>query len=509
MTPHRVAARRASARWEYMFFIDIEGPPAATPQVAAALAELKRPRAVPQDPRLVSRRDPMSSRTAACNILDPCELSPSYVRSIAPYQPGKPISELARELGLDEASIVKLASNENPLGIWPAGARRDRGGARRDRPLSRRQRLRAEAGALGRYGVTRATDRARQRLERRARAGRRAPSSRPGRAAVYSQHASRCIRSPPRRAARAGSWCRRRTTATTSRRWRTAIDDGDPRGLHRQPEQPDRHLRAAGRARGVPRATCRRSVLVVLDEAYNEYLPAELRADSLQWLERHPNLVVTRTFSKAYGLAGLRVGYALAHPPVADVMNRVRQPFNVNSLALAAATAALDDMEFVARSYAVNRAGHATARARAAARLGLEYIPSYGNFVTSRSRAYGKAGRPQSTSELLRQRRDRAPGRRLRPARAPARDRRHCPRRTSGSSGAGGGIGTRGRLGRVHARTECLCPSQSQARHHRRRPDRRLVRARAEAGRPSAARWSASAATRPNLELALERGVDR
>ena len=81
-------------------------------------------------------------------------------------------------------------------------------------------------------------------------------------------------------------------------------------------------------------------VLVVLDEAYNEYLTPEFRADSLKWLKRHPNLVITRTFSKAYGLAGLRVGYALAHPTVADVMNRVRQPFNVNSIALSAAAAA-------------------------------------------------------------------------------------------------------------------------------------------------------------------------
>ena len=103
-------------------------------------------------------------------------------------------------------------------------------------------------------------------------------------------------------------------------------------------------------------------VLVVLDEAYNEYLLPDLRGEPVKWLKRHPNLVVTRTFSKVYGLAGLRVGYALAHPSVADLMNRVRQPFNVNSIALAAAAAALDDMEFVARSYAANLRRHAPAR---------------------------------------------------------------------------------------------------------------------------------------------------
>jgi histidinol-phosphate aminotransferase len=122
-------------------------------------------------------------------------------------------------------------------------------------------------------------------------------------------------------------------------------------------------------------------VLVVVDEAYNEYLAPELRRETFKLIKRHPNLVVTRTFSKAYGLAGLRVGYAFAHPSVADVMNRVRQPFNVNSIALAAATAALDDMEFVARSYAGNLQG--MKRLEEGARsLGLEHIPSHGNFIT-------------------------------------------------------------------------------------------------------------------------------
>src|SRR5687767_15134504 len=100
-----------------------------------------------------------------------------------------------------------------------------------------------------------------------------------------------------------------------------------------------------------------REVLVVLDEAYTEYLPPEVRYDSFGWLGRYPNLVVTRTFSKIYGLAGLRVGYACAAAGVADLMNRVRQPFNVNSVSLAAATAALDDGEFVRRSYELNQAG--------------------------------------------------------------------------------------------------------------------------------------------------------
>ncbi len=124
-------------------------------------------------------------------------------------------------------------------------------------------------------------------------------------------------------------------------------------------------------------------MLVVLDEAYNEYLPLEAKYDAVKWLKRYPNLIVVRTFSKAYGLAGLRVGYGLMRPALADVLNRVRQPFNVNGLALAAATAALDDMEFVARSYAENLQGLRQLDEGTAA-LGLDAIPSYGNFLTVR-----------------------------------------------------------------------------------------------------------------------------
>ena len=97
-------------------------------------------------------------------------------------------------------------------------------------------------------------------------------------------------------------------------------------------------------------------VLVVLDEAYNEYLRPEHRADTLSWLKKYPNLLITRTFSKVYGLAGLRVGYAVGSAGVADLMNRVRQPFNVNSISLAAAAAALDDHDFVRKSYEIGRA---------------------------------------------------------------------------------------------------------------------------------------------------------
>jgi histidinol-phosphate aminotransferase len=122
------------------------------------------------------------------------------------------------------------------------------------------------------------------------------------------------------------------------------------------------------------------SVVVVLDEAYNEYLEQKDQFESTQWVRKYPNLIVSRTFSKAYGLAGLRVGFAIAQPAVTDLMNRIRQPFNVNSLAQAAAIAALNDKEFLQKGAENNRAGYKQLTA-AFEELGLEYVPSYGNFV--------------------------------------------------------------------------------------------------------------------------------
>jgi histidinol-phosphate aminotransferase len=122
-------------------------------------------------------------------------------------------------------------------------------------------------------------------------------------------------------------------------------------------------------------------VAVVLDEAYTDYLAPADRADTVAWIKDVPNLIVTRTFSKIYGLAGLRVGYGVAQPEVADLLNRVRQPFNVNNLALAGALAALDDHVFLAESYESNRRGMEQIVA-GLKRLGLEHIPSHGNFVT-------------------------------------------------------------------------------------------------------------------------------
>ena len=330
-------------------------------------------------------------------LMDPCDLSPSYVRSIAPYQPGKPISELAREMGLDERSIVKLASNENPRGIGP------RTRAAIDAALGEIARypdgngFELKQALAKRYGVDMASivlgNGSNDVLELVALA-----FLGPGRAAVFSQH---CFAVYPLATQARGA----RSIVVPAKSYghdldamARAIDDETYVAWIANPNNPTgtfaRHEEVEAFLKRVPER-----VLVVLDEAYNEYLPPELRGDSARLLKRHPNLVITRTFSKAYGLAGLRVGYALAHPSVADVMNRVRQPFNVNSIALAAATAALDDMEFVARSYAENLQGLRNLE-EGARGLGLGYIPSHGNFITIRVAVGGKSA-PEIYKKLL------------------------------------------------------------------------------------------------------------
>ena len=122
------------------------------------------------------------------------------------------------------------------------------------------------------------------------------------------------------------------------------------------------------------------NVIVVLDEAYTEYVETDDVPNGVDYLGRYSNLLVSRTFSKAYGLAALRVGYGLSHPAIADALNRVRQPFNVNSLALAAALAALEDEAYLIESRRINRIGMQQLEEGCAA-LGLSWIPSRGNFL--------------------------------------------------------------------------------------------------------------------------------
>jgi histidinol-phosphate aminotransferase len=301
----------------------------------------------------------------------------SYIRGISPYVPGKPITELAREMGLPVEKIVKLASNENPLGMSPK-ARAAVGAAITG--LERYPDQFALIAALAeRLGVTQSQivlgNGSNDVLDLAARV-----FLAPGRSAVFSQHAfavyplatlstgAECIVVPAKHYGHDLTAMRAAIRPDTRLVW--IANPNNPTGNF----LPYAEVRAF--MQSVPAA-----VVVVLDEAYNDYLQPADRADTVAWIKDFPNLIVTRTFSKIYGLAGLRIGFAVAVPEVADLLNRVRQPFNVNNLAIAAACAALDDHLFVAESYELNQRGMEQIVA-GLKRLGLEHIPSHGNFVT-------------------------------------------------------------------------------------------------------------------------------
>lgn len=323
----------------------------------------------------------MSSLAARVDVLDVCERAPFYVRGIAPYQPGKPIAELARELGLQEDGIIKLASNENPLGASPkavaamqaalpeVGRYPDGNGFELKAAISRKYGIAQDHIVLG--------NGSNDVLEMAARAFLAAGAS-----AVYSQHAFAVYPLATQATGAEGIEVPAREFGHDLDAMAAAIradtrivfmaNPNNPTGTWIAPDAVLEFLRK------VPS-----NVLVVLDEAYNEYLEPHLRGDSARWLEEFPNLAISRTFSKAYGLAGLRIGYALVRPQVADLMNRVRQPFNVSHLAQVAAVAALADQEFVQKSYALNRDGMRMLT-EAFRRLGLSWIPSHANFVSFR-----------------------------------------------------------------------------------------------------------------------------
>ena len=319
--------------------------------------------------------------SAINRVSDMCDLAPAYIRAIAPYQPGKPISELARELGLDPDGIVKLASNENPIGVSPLALKAvhaaladiarypDGNGFDLKHALCRRYGVEMPQIVLG--------NGSNDVLELAARA-----FLAPGLEAIYSQHAFAVYPLATQATGAAGVEVPARNHAHDLDAMRAAISARTRLVFLANPNNPTGTLIRAGDLVAFLRALPSQ-VVVVLDEAYNEYLPEELKADSVGWLRELPRLIVTRTFSKAYGLAGLRVGYAFAHAGVADLMNRVRQPFNVNSISLAAAAAALEDTEFVRRSYELNQAGMRQIT-RGLQQLGVAYIPSYGNFVSFR-----------------------------------------------------------------------------------------------------------------------------
>ncbi len=303
-------------------------------------------------------------------------LANEAIRGLSPYQAGKPESELARELGISD--IVKLASNENPLGPGELASKAaqaaisqlhrypDSNGFFLKQALATKLKVTPQQITLG--------NGSNDLLELLARtfAG-------PDSQVIFSQYAFVVYPIATQAVGATAVVTPANAYGHDLDAMLTAINDttrliyianpNNPTGNYLTPDALQRFL-----------AQVPERVIVVLDEAYFEY--AEHDADhAIAWLAQFRNLVVTRTFSKAYGLASLRVGYSVSDPAIADLLNRVRQPFNVNAIALAAAEAALADDVYLQRSVELNRAGMAQLEAYFE-RAGFTYIPSKGNFIT-------------------------------------------------------------------------------------------------------------------------------
>jgi histidinol-phosphate aminotransferase len=307
------------------------------------------------------------------------------IRQLQPYSPGKPVEELERELGI--SNVIKLASNENPLGFSPLVADvlarasehielyPDANAYYLKQRLAQKLGIEQNQITIG-NGSNDVLDLvARSFLDSNA-------------AAVYSQYAFMVY-------------------AMVTQACGAQAQVADAMGL--DAAQPYGHDLDAMRALighntavifianpNNPTGTWLESdelksfieqvpehIVIVIDEAYFEYVDFEQYPNSLQWLDQHPNLVVTRTFSKIYGIAGLRIGYSVSSPELCDLFNRVRQPFNGNTLALAAARVALDDESFVEQSRRSNQQGLQLMQ-RWFDKRGIDYIPSAGNFLTVR-----------------------------------------------------------------------------------------------------------------------------
>lgn len=310
----------------------------------------------------------------ACDYL---ALAAPGVQKLTPYVPGKPVEELERELGI--TNIIKLASNENPLGPsakvlaalehvkaditrYPDG-----NGFKLKQALAGHLNVALDTITLGNGSNDVLEIIARAYLS-------------PGDEAIYSQYAfavypisvqavgATAVVTP---AIEFGHDLEAMAAAITPKTKLIFIaNPNNPTGTWFGKSAWETFM-----------AKVPEQVLVVLDEAYIEYVEDDVALNGLDYVARYPNLIVSRTFSKAYGLAGLRVGYAISHPQVANILNRVRQPFNVDSFALAAATAVLQDDDYLQRSRQVNREGMRLL-VEGFQQLGLDFIPSAGNFIT-------------------------------------------------------------------------------------------------------------------------------
>ncbi len=296
------------------------------------------------------------------------------IANIAPYQPGKPIDELKRELGLSD--IVKLASNENPLGCSPqvqlaitnalqeVGRYPDGNGFDLKKQISLNFSVSAAQITLG--------NGSNDILELVGRTFVAAHDH-----VVYSQHAFAVYALVTQAVGAVGIEVPAKDYGHDLPAMLAAITDKTRVVFIANPNNPTgtwfEELAFEQFMQQVPSR-----VLVVLDEAYVEYFPENF--DSLKFLAQYPNLIISRTMSKAFGLASLRVGFALASVEVTNLLNRVRQPFNVNAFALAAAVAALQDTGFIEQTRALNKKGMQQLE-QGFEKLNLTWIPSRANFL--------------------------------------------------------------------------------------------------------------------------------
>ncbi|MGB5677909.1 MAG: histidinol-phosphate transaminase [Gammaproteobacteria bacterium] len=312
------------------------------------------------------------------------QLAAPGVQKLQPYLPGKPVEELERELGITHS--IKLASNENPLGASSRALEAIEQCYKSVHFYPDGSAFKLSERLAEQYGVDPACltfgNGSNDVLELIARA-----FLTPEHSAVYSQYAFAVY---PIVVQAVGA--RARVAAALSETDATMPLGHDPEALIDSVDETTRVLFIAnpnnptgtwmdadtikGMLDRIPA-----NVIVVLDLAYLEYLDDELKPDIKSLLATYHNLVITCTFSKVYALAGLRIGYGLSHPDVADVLNRVRQPFNTNLIAQAAALAALDDEAHVQTSVSLNTTGKIYLQAELS-RLGLSYLPTMGNFVT-------------------------------------------------------------------------------------------------------------------------------
>lgn len=307
-----------------------------------------------------------------CDLL---QLATPGVAKLQPYHPGKPIEELERELGLK--NIIKLASNENPLGPGPKVKEVLNGSIDLSRyPDGNGHALKMALSDYHAIDPAQLTlgNGSNDVLELIARAIVNSDDE-----VIFSAHAFAVY---PLVTQAIGA----KSVIVTARDWghdleamQAAITERSRLIFVANPNNPTGTWVGNSELRdfieNIPEG-----VIIVVDEAYFDYVEEKDYPNCVEWISEFPNLLVTRTFSKAHGLAGLRIGYGVSHKDLADLMNRVRQPFNVNSMALVAAEAALKDTDHINRSVSLNQAGMRQLT-EAFDSMGLHYIPSAGNFI--------------------------------------------------------------------------------------------------------------------------------